>query len=85
MSEHSQLPWHDDGFSIKDADGNAVCIHGHHSKEPANRRLIVTAVNSHAELLAVAKQALEAIDSGNEILAAGIALEAAIAAEENAK
>jgi hypothetical protein len=37
---------------------------------------------SHAELLAAAKQALEAIDTGNEILAAGIALEAAIAAAE---
>ncbi len=58
--EHSPLPWRDDGFAIKDAKDNTVCVYkfiGATEQHCANRRLIITAVNSHADLLAAAKSA----------------------------
>jgi hypothetical protein len=64
-TEHSPLPWGDDvdAFGIVDCNGLPVHIYGSHNIEPANRRLIVTAVNSRVTLLAAAKGMLSAIAS----------------------
>ena len=80
--EHSQLPWSTIKGTITDADGNYV-----NTDFLSNRRLIVSAVNSHAALLVAAKEMLSAIatrDIGSftwESRAAK-ALKAAIAAAE---
>jgi hypothetical protein len=55
---HSPLPWQvekDCSCSILDANGNSLAI-----LSVADVRLIVTAVNSHAELLSAAKRIIAA-------------------------
>jgi hypothetical protein len=57
----SPLPWSiDEDDDILDADGMYVPVHTH-----SNIRLIVTAVNSHVDLLAAAKDALDSVNDGD--------------------
>ena len=74
-SKHTQTPWHvhfgggeqDDFFTVADRNGKAVADYSRTNYgdpvEPAemraNMRLIVTAVNCHADLLDVAETFLE--------------------------
>lgn len=72
--KHSPLPWFAIKETIADADGNYV-----NTDFLANRHLIVTAVNSHAALLAAAKYALEYMSQTGHVQDK---LRAAIAAAE---
>jgi hypothetical protein len=61
----SPLPWRlNEQWSLVDATGQYVCPfkHAMSDRDKANCFLIVTAVNSHAALLAAAKRAAEVID-----------------------
>lgn len=81
-TEHSRLPWRDDGYRIDDANGRLVEVMGHAGI--TNRPIIVTAVNSHATLLAAAKEALANMNDGRPDFHPSVraVLEAAIAAAE---
>jgi hypothetical protein len=83
--EHSPLPWHDDGFGTADRDNKNVDFYGNDGKPLANRRLIITALKSHAahaKLLAAAKAAMIADDDGEYDPDAWQQLKAAVAAAE---
>jgi hypothetical protein len=64
-SEHSSLPWRYDSPSgmMWDADDKLVFAVSENRRARDNARLIVTAVNAHADILAAAKEALGILSS----------------------
>jgi hypothetical protein len=87
--EHSPLPWRipEGCGTILDANGHVVYIDAADAEEIANARLIVTAVNTRAELLAAAKRSLRVLQKMQPHVYMDVAeaLEAAITrAEESA-
>jgi hypothetical protein len=73
MTDHNPLPWHDDGFSIKDNAGQSVGIYGFMGcgNNNANRRFIIAVVNSHTALLAAAKESIALADENCILLPDG--------------
>ncbi len=72
---HSPLPWRvspHDGTYLLDANGREVCETGSYTTErdvmKADARLIVTAVNSHADLVAENKRLREALEDAEAAL-----------------
>jgi hypothetical protein len=65
--EHSSLPWRYDSPSgtIWDADDKLVLSVSENQRAIANARLIITAVNAHANLLAAAEEILGAWENRN--------------------
>ena len=65
--EHSPLPWRYDSPSgmIWDADDKLVLSVSENQRAIANARLIITAVNAHANLLAAAEEILGAWETKN--------------------
>jgi hypothetical protein len=72
--EHSPLPWRYDSLSgtIWDADDKLVLSVSENQRAIANARLIITAVNAHADLLAAAKEGLRLLGV-NDMIACAIA------------
>lgn len=53
--------WHDNGYGIVDANGISVQIYGTSELQFETRSLIIHAINSHAALIAAAKEMLAAM------------------------
>lgn len=80
--ENSPLPWRTNRHGdLLDSEGKIIYLDGT-DKEIANARLIIRAVNSHAQLLAAAKWAATVIENGTHGFGCVEALRAAITAAE---